>query len=94
MSTFLLFFFFFLLGLRPDTCVALLSINIHFLEICVLAEISLFFFLSCITKIEGPSNFDCIIEVLYSILLEPTWFPNCVVGVGGVRQIGPMAFVV
>ena len=42
-------FFFFLLGLGLDTCVALLSINIHFLEICVLAEISLFFFLNCIT---------------------------------------------
>ena len=40
---------FFLLGMRPDTCVTLLSINIYFSEICVLAEISLFFSSNCIT---------------------------------------------
>ena len=91
MSTSLLFF---LLGLGPDTCVALLSINIHFLEICVLAEISLFFFLNYITRIEGPSNLDCIVEILYTILFELSWFPNCVVGVGGAHRVGPMAFVI
>ena len=68
--------FFFLLGLGPDTCVALLSINIYFFEICVLAEISLFFSLNCITCIEGPSNLDCVIEILYAILFELAWFPN------------------
>ena len=47
MSTFLPLPFF-LLGLGPNTYVALLSIDIRFLEICVLAELSLFFFLSCI----------------------------------------------
>ena len=56
----------FLLGLGPNTRVVLLSINIYFLEICVLAEISLFFFLTCITRIEGPSNLYCVVEILHA----------------------------
>ena len=49
------FFFFFLythfllLGLGPETYVAFFLINTHFLMICVLAGISLFFFLNCMT---------------------------------------------
>ena len=29
----------------------------------------------------------CIVEILYTMLFEMAWFPDCVVGIGGVRQI-------
>ena len=69
MSTSFPFFFFFgrpPWGLMPNTCVAFFSINIRFLEICVMAEISLFFFLTCITRVEGPSNLYCVVEILHA----------------------------
>ena len=47
---------FLLSGLEPETYVAPLLINIHFLKICVLTRIFLFFFLNCMIRIEGLSN--------------------------------------
>ena len=64
MSTLLLSF---LLGLGLNTCVALLWINTHFLGIYVLAEISLFFFLTRITRIEGLSNLYCVVEISHAL---------------------------
>ena len=68
----------------PNTCVAIFSINILFLEICVLDEISLFF-IYCISRIEGLSNLYCVIEICTLILFDLVWFPNQVVGVGGAQ---------
>ena len=45
-----------LTGLGPETYVALLLINTHFLKICVLNGIFLLFFLTCIARIEDLSN--------------------------------------
>ena len=47
---------FLLSGLGPETYVALLLINTHFLKICVLTGIFLLFFLNCIARIKDLSN--------------------------------------
>ena len=47
---------FLLSGLGPETYVALVLINIHFLKICVLTRVSSLFFMNRIAQVEGLSN--------------------------------------
>ena len=76
MSTYIFFFVFipvfFLSGLGSETYVALLLINIHFLKICVLTGI--FFFLNCMARIEGLSNWARQTESLrFRVLICSSW---------------------
>ena len=65
---------FLLSGLGPETYVALLLINIHFLKICVLTGVSSLFFMNRIARVEGLSNLACQIESLrLRVLLCSSW---------------------
>ena len=62
-------------GLMPNTCVALFSINICFF-VFWLRDLYFFFFLTCITRIEGLSNLYCVAEILHAYSVRTGLVPK------------------
>ena len=81
---------FLLSGLGPETYVALLLVNIHFLKICILTGI--FFFLNCMSRLEDLNNWACQTESCAN-LLELARFLCYTIGIGGARQIDPLVIL-
>ena len=67
---------FILSGLGPETYVALLLINIHFLKICVLTRVSSLFFMNRIARVEGLSNLARQTESLRLLVLLCSSWPG------------------